>query len=54
SVKGSLQMRDTGQFTRFIRNQFLAIGGLNDAQPCFSIGFSGDSNGNCKYLMRIF
>ncbi|KJU85755.1 conserved hypothetical protein, membrane [Candidatus Magnetobacterium bavaricum] len=54
SVKGSLPMREAGQFTRFIRNQFLPIGVLNDTQPCFSIGFSGDSDSNCKYLMRIF
>ncbi|MBF0338087.1 MAG: hypothetical protein HQL05_09670 [Nitrospirae bacterium] len=54
SVRGSLPMRETGQFTRFIRNQFLPLSVLNDSQPCFSIGFSGDSSGTCKYLMRIF
>ncbi|MBF0538518.1 MAG: hypothetical protein HQL03_09735 [Nitrospirae bacterium] len=54
SVKGSLPLRDTGQFTRFVRNQFLPIKDLKDPQQCFSIGFSGDSGGSCKYLMRMF
>ncbi|MBF0344174.1 MAG: hypothetical protein HQL06_08080 [Nitrospirae bacterium] len=55
SSRGSLPVRNTGQFTRFMRNPFLPLKDLKeDQEECLSLGFSGDTGGNCKYLMRLW